>query len=392
MMRHLSAQYIFTNDGPPLKRGIVTVDDYGTVTGIEDNGGDLAERESVEFHNGIIIPGFVNCHCHLELSYMRDLIPPKKGLAEFLKYFRSGRENGAENIIASIVKADNDMYRDGVVLCADICNTRSTFETKKKSRIKYINLLEVFGIDPEKADHRMSEIKLLSQIAHDYRISSWIVPHSAYSLSLSLFRLLKAETRSNKITSVHFMEAESEKSFLEYNDGPILKSYKESGIEVEALETVEDHSTAVMDEITPSGNLILVHNTFVDRSTIKNVKKRENLFWCLCPKANLYIEDQVPPVDLLIEENCRIVTGTDSLAANDRLSVFEELKTLHKFFPWVPLQDLITWATLNGATALGEEAEYGSIQPGKKPGLLLIDDIDLHKLQLLPGSRVTRLL
>ncbi len=391
-MKHYSAQYIFTNAGPPLKRGIVSALDDGTITGVEDTGGDLVEKESVEFHNGIIIPGFVNCHCHLELSYMKDLIPPKKGLAEFLKHFRTRRENGAENLLTSISGADNAMYRDGVVLCADICNTRLTFDVKKKSRIKYINLLEVFGIDPEKADRRMNEIKQLSNIAHDYRIPSWIVPHSAYSISLPLFSLLRKKTESNKITSVHFMETECEKSFLKYHDGPILESYKESGLGVEELETVEDHVSAVLEEITPSGNLILVHNTFVDRTTIKKVKKRENLFWCLCPNANLYIEDQVPPVDLLIEENCLIVTGTDSLAANDRLSILEELKTLHIFYPWVPLQDLIVWATLNGAMALGEEAEYGSIQPGKKPGLLLLQDIDLHILQLLPESRVTRLL
>jgi aminodeoxyfutalosine deaminase len=391
-MKHFSAQYIFTNNGPPLKRGIVTADNDGTITGVEDSGGNLDERESVEFHNGIIIPGFVNCHCHLELSYMKDLIPPKKGLAEFLKHFRTKREEGPENIHYSVSRADNDMYRNGIVLCADICNTRLTFDIKKKSRIKYINLLEVFGIDPEKAEHRMNEIKQLSNIAHDYSVPSWIVPHSAYSISLTLFSLLRAETESNRITSVHFMESECEKSFLKYHDGPILESYKESGLTVEGLETVEDHASAVLEEITPSGNLILVHNTFTDRTTIKKVKKRKNLFWCLCPNANLYIEDHVPPLDLLIEENCRIVTGTDSLASNDRLSILEELKTLHTFYPWVPLQDLIVWATLNGAKALGEEAEFGSIQPGKKPGLLLLQDIDLHKLRLLPESRVTRLL
>ena len=112
-----------------------------------------------------------------------------------------------------------------------------------------------------------------------------------------------------------------------------MDSYRESELIPEVLETVEDHATAVLDEITPSGNLILVHNTYADRNTIKKVKKRENLFWCLCPNSNLYIEDHVPPVDLLIEEDCRIVTGTDSLAANNRLSILEELKTLHSLLP-----------------------------------------------------------
>jgi aminodeoxyfutalosine deaminase len=391
-MKRFSAQYIFTNIGPPLKRGIVSVNDDGTIAGVENNGGNLTERESVEFHNGIIIPGFVNCHCHLELSHMKDLIHPKKGLAEFLKNFRDKREEGTENMLFSMAKADNEMYSSGVVLCADICNTRHTFDIKKKSRIKYVNLLEVFGIDPEKAQHRIDEIMKLHRIAGDYRIRSWIVPHSAYSLSLPLFRLLRAATESNRVTSVHFMETEGERSFLRFHDGPLMDSYRESELVPEVLETVEDHAAAVLDEISPSGNLILVHNTFTDRTTVKKVKKRENLFWCLCPNSNLYIEDQVPPVDLLIEEGCRIVTGTDSLAANGRLSILEELKTLHLYYPWVPLQELIRWATLNGAAALGEETRFGSIKRGKKPGLLLLQDIDLQKLQLLPETTVTRLI
>jgi len=391
-MKRFSAQYIFTNNGPPLKRGIVSVNDDGTIAGVENSGGNLTERESVEFHNGIIIPGFVNCHCHLELSHMKDLIHPKEGLSEFLKNFRDKREEGTENMLFSMAKADNEMYGSGVVLCADICNTRHTFDIKKKSRIKYINLIEVFGIDPEKADHRMDEIMKLYMTASDYRIPSWIVPHSAYSLSLPLFRLLRAVTESNRVTSVHFMETEGERSFLRFHDGPLMDSYRESELVPEVLETVGDHAAAVLDEITPSGNLILVHNTFTDRTTVKKVKKRGNLYWCLCPNSNLYIEDQVPPVDLLLEEGCRIVTGTDSLAANDRLSILDELKTLHLYYPWVPLQELIRWATLNGAAALGEETRFGSIRRGKKPGLLLLQDIDLQKLQLLPETTVTRLL
>jgi cytosine/adenosine deaminase-related metal-dependent hydrolase len=390
-MKRFSAQYIFTNAGPPLKRGIVTADDDGTITCVEDTGGNLAEKESVEFFNGIIIPGLVNCHCHLELSYMKGLIPYGNGLAEFLKHFRTKREV-PENSLSSVSVADNDMYRDGVVLCADICNTRLTFDVKKKSRIKYINLLEIFGIDPEKADLRMNEIMQLSSIAHDYRIPSWIVPHSAYSLSLSLFRLLRAVTASNKITSVHFMEAEGEKIFLKNHTGPIRESYNESGLGTEGLEIVKDHVAAVFEEITPSGCLILVHNTYADRDTIRKVNTRKNLFWCLCPNANLYIEDHLPPLDLLLEEECQIVTGTDSLAANNRLSILEELKTLQKYFPAIPLTDLIRWATLNGARALGEEDYYGTIQPGKKPGLLLLQDTDLHKMKLLPESYIKRLL
>ncbi len=390
-MKRFSAQYIFTNEGPPLKRGIVSVKSDGTIAAVEDSGGNLSERESSEFHNGIIIPGLVNCHCHLELSHMNGHSAPGSGLAEFLKNFRTKRENGNENMLFSAAEADREMYSGGVVLCADICNTRMTFDIKKKSRIKYISLLEVFGLQPEKAGRRMDEVLHLAAIARDYNLPYSIVPHAAYSISLTLFSLLKEATANNRITSIHFMETEAEKTFLKYYDGPLMESYRESELLPENREIVSGHAEAVLEEITPSGNLILVHNTFVDRTTIRKVRKRENLYWCLCPRANLYIENHVPPVDVLTGEGCRIVIGTDSLASNESLDILAELKVLQTHFPEIALAELVRWATLNGAMALRQENAYGSIRRGKKPGLLLLQDVDLQNMKLLPGSSVRRL-
>lgn len=95
---------------------------------------------------------------------------------------------------------------------------------------------------------------------------------------------------------------------------------------------------------------------------------------------------------MLLEQNCKIVIGTDSLASNSRLSILEELKTLQGCSPETPLEEMILWATLNGARALGEEKTFGSIEPGKKPGLLLIRNVNLNDLKLMPGSIVNKLL
>ena len=93
-----------------------------------------------------------------------------------------------------------------------------------------------------------------------------------------------------------------------------------------------------------------------------------------------------------MEEGCQIVIGTDSLASNANLSILNELKTIQLNFPEISIEDLISWATINGATALGEEEQFGSIKPGKKPGLLLLENVDLQNMKLLPESVVTRLI
>lgn len=388
-MKQFSAQFIFTNCGPPLKRGVITTDDDGTVISAEDTGGELKERAGLEFHNGIIIPGFVNCHCHLELSGLLGRIPSGKGLGGFIYDIMSIRDRTESSIAA--LKADRMLSDEGVVLCADVCNTDATFELKTKSRIKYISLLEILGTDPDTAPQRFSETLRLSEAARALGLEYSVVPHSFYSLSLTLLRLVKSATASNRVTSIHFMESGSEAEFLANNSGDIKKTFESSwpGIKVE---TVKDHASAVLDEITLSGNLILVHNTFTGRSTVRKVRERDNIFWCLCPRSNLYIESQLPEVGMLMEEGCRIVTGTDSLASNSSLSILEELKTIQDFFPSIPLETLVSWATLNGARALCEESTFGSIAPGKKPGLLLIQNADLANLRLTRESRVRRLI
>jgi aminodeoxyfutalosine deaminase len=391
-MKYFSAQYILTNSGPPLKRGVITTEDDGTIVKIEDTSGELKEKHSIEFHNGIIIPGFVNCHCHLELSHMKGSVEQGIGLGAFIEQVRNVRTINSENIIAAAKTADIDMYNEGVNLCADICNTSFTFDLKKESRIKYLNLLEVFGIDPERSGHRMTEIIKLSEIAGSMNLPFSIIPHSVYSLSLPLFRLLRKTSRYNKVTSIHFMETAGEMIFLEKHDGPIMSSYRRSGLLPSRLETVKNHVDAVLNEITPAGNLILVHNTFADRETIMNIKKRENIFWCLCPNSNRYIEKVTPPLSLLIDEECEIIIGTDSLASNHKLSIIEELKTLQSEYPSVSLPEMIRWATINGARALGADDIFGKIETGKRPGLLLLQNIDLITMKLHPDSFVTRLI
>jgi cytosine/adenosine deaminase-related metal-dependent hydrolase len=390
-MRRLSAQFIITNTGAPLKRGIVTVDN-GTIIKVENTNGSLTESQSVEFYNGIIIPGFVNCHCHLELSHLKGAVPPETGLGEFLIQLQKVRVNNPDVIISSAMSADTDQYNQGIELCADICNTSLTFGIKRKSRIRYINLLEVFGTDPEQAAGRMNEIIDLSREATGSGLTCFITPHTVYAVSLPLFRLIKEKTSQNRVTSIHFMETEGESSFVSDHSGSLLESFDKAKMLPGELKTAESITSTILNEVTSSGNLVLVHNTYADRETVKQIQTRKNIFWCLCPNANLYIENKIPPADMLLSEGCDIVTGTDSLASNGKLSILSELITLQQYYPSLNLQELIRWATINGARALGEDQDFGSIEPGKKPGLLLLQNADLINFRLLPETTVTRLI
>jgi cytosine/adenosine deaminase-related metal-dependent hydrolase len=390
-MRRVSAQYIITNSGPKLKRAVITINNDGTITDIEDTKGRLEEKPSVEFYNGIIIPGFVNCHCHLELSHLKNSVQRGEGLGSFVEKIRNLRENDTDAIIRAATEADNAMYASGISLCADICNTSNTFGIKKNSKITYINLLEVFGIDSGKARRRLDEILIVAERAEKEKLSYSIVPHAAYSMSRTLLRLLHNITKENRITSIHFMESPEENVFLSKHSGNLALSYKRSGLLPDAIDISESHARIILDEVTRSGNLILVHNTFADRGTVNKVMERGNTWWCLCPGSNNRIENAVPPVTMLLEEGCSIVIGTDSLASNEKLDILYELLILQEAFPSLGIEELISWATINGAGALGQEDEFGKLEKGKKPGILLLEKVDLQNMKLLPDTSVKRL-
>jgi len=119
-------------------------------------------------------------------------------------------------------------------------------------------------------------------------------------------------------------------------------------------------------------SLILVHNVHTSEEDLLFAEMSDKkISWCLCPNANLYISDQLPAIDLFIKHNCEIVLGTDSLASNHQLSILEEIKTIRKQFPNIAADQLLQWATINGAKALQMDKLLGSFEQGKQPGVIL---------------------
>jgi cytosine/adenosine deaminase-related metal-dependent hydrolase len=391
-MRRISAQYIFTSSGKPLKRGVITVSDDNTITYVEDTGGNLTENAATEFYNGIIIPGLVNCHTHLELSHLHGAFTEGGGLADFVLSVRDRREADATWVLAEAAKADADMAAEGIVLCGDISNNALTFSIKGKSPINYITFIEVFGINPAAAGKRIAEAMDVSAAAVAAGLRHHITPHAVYSVSQTLFALIKQHISPASLTSLHFHESPDERELVSHRRGHLAESYRDFGVTPDRLDTPVSHTDAAMELARMTGQLILVHNTCITANEINTLKNEGNIWFCLCPSSNKRISGIMPPVRLLKNASDRIVTGTDSLASADRLSILNELRLLHDAAPEIPLDEIIRWGTINGARALNMADTLGSIEPGKKPGLLLIEQADLRSMHLTPASRVRRLL
>jgi len=393
-MRRLSANYIFPGDKPPLKNGIIHVDDDGTILDVIDTGGNLREEASLEFYNGIITPGFVNAHCHLELSHLKGMVPEHTGLEKFLLKINQDRYFETNLIRKRVIEGHSEMLQNGIVAVGDICNTADSFEVKNQDGIYYFSFLEVFGLNPEKADILVQKaLDLASIIKRSAPHPHAIVPHAPYTISEVLFKSLSVYA-TNQIVTIHNQESEGELQLFKNKEGPLLDLLLSMGSYIQNWQPISlnslDHS---LHYLSAARKILLVHNTYSTDDDIRLASNsKPQIFWILCPNANLYIENQLPDVNLLIHRDQNIALGTDSLASNHHLSILEEMKTLQYYFPDIPIQSCIEWGTLNGARALEMDHFLGSIHTGKKPGLNLIYELNLPDLKLTPESKVKKII
>ena len=373
---------------------VLITDTTGVVAGIvplQDAGDDI------EYCNGILNPGFINAHCHLELSHLKGLIPEKTGLVEFVFKIITERYFAEEQILAAIEIAEGEMLQNGIVAVGDICNNTLTVTQKKKQRLRYHNFIEVSGFVPALAKDRFdkSGVILNGYLSEVNAQCSTLSPHAPYSVSPELFEMINKATANNLVT-IHNQETLAEEDFIKDKTGDFLKLYEKLGIDISFFKPSGKSSLQTwLPLLNNNQSVILVHNVTTTKEDIEFAKVSAfnfpfSAFFCLCPNANLYITNTLPNINMLMEPGCNIVLGTDSLASNHQLNIWEEIKTLHRNFPFLKLEAMLQWATINGAKALQMDSMLGSFEKGKKPGVVLIEGIE--DLQAVKNSVSKRIL
>ena len=393
--RKFKADYLYLGGGMAESRSVLITSPEGTVQAVvpvEDAG------EGVEVYEGLLCPGFINCHCHLELSHLRGLIPMGTGLVDFLLMVIGRRSGSAgqqgwvqpERVAAAIAAAEQEMLDNGIVAVGDICNTTTTIACKRGRRLLYRNFIETMGFIGSGAADRFAVSRAVFQAFEDtFPGLNAIVPHAPYSVSPALFGLI-AGFADGRLLTMHSQETEAENEFYLAGRGEFLRLYEKLGLDVTWFSGTGKRSLeSVLAYFHREQPLLLVHNVDTSDEDLDEVRGWTDLFFCLCPNANRYISGKLPDVEMLLRRGCRLVVGTDSLASNSQLSILAELRTLQEAYPALSTAVLLRWATSEGAAALEMDGALGSFVPGKKPGVLLLQGLDGDRLAA--GTTVRRL-
>ncbi|HRH48103.1 MAG TPA: amidohydrolase family protein [Panacibacter sp.] len=393
--RKFKADYIFTGNEMLHRNHVLVTDEQGIIKDIitvSDAGDDVQQFK------GMLTPGFINCHCHLELSHMKGVIPNRTGLVDFLLQVVQQRSADEAIIYTAMRNAEQEMYNGGIVAVGDICNTAHSIGIKQKSKIRWHNFIEVLGFTETNAPDRFSFYKniyeqFLRLQTTNNKIQASLVPHAPYTVSGKMFQLINDAT-AGKVISIHNQECAAEDELYKSKSGDFFRLLDFLKIDTSFFRASGKSSLQTyLPLLDKAASILLVHDTFTEQQDIDFCKQQsesngQQIFFCICANANLYIEGRMPPFDLFRKNNCAIVLGTDSYSSNWSLSILDEMRRIQQESAFsMPTAEILKWATINGAKALNIDDYLGSFEKGKQPGVVLIDELTNQYISVRSKAR-----
>ncbi len=380
----LTADYIYS-PRDFLTHHCIEVDRQGVVHALRP----LQVDDQPIRYEGIICPGFINAHCHLELSALRGKVPTGLGMTGFIQQVITQRNAlDKAQIHQAIFDSIRELYFTGTVAVGDICNTAESVSFKQDFSPLYTrSFIELLGVIGEKAETILKEGKSLAESFEELPHS--LTLHAPYSVSSQLRDLVYQS--GSELYSLHLLESEAERMLFEQGGGPFLAFYESMGLPLPS--TAEENPAAyLMKGMARTQPVLMVHMTEVKEAELEDLLREFPLaYLCICPRSNQYLHKRLPNIPMLMQHTDRICIGTDSLASNHDLRMLEELKCIQTHFPRIDLLTQLNWLCTKGADALQVSHKFGKFVEGEKCGVNLIEHIEKNTLKLTPNSTVRKL-
>jgi cytosine/adenosine deaminase-related metal-dependent hydrolase len=379
------AAWVLPIDQPPIPDCDVRVDD-GRIVAIAPSQLHSTHPISsyskddvlIDMGDVAIMPGLVNAHTHLELSWLRGKVPPANSFTDWVKglFAIRGRPDSAvtAEMIASIQDAITELQRTGTIAVGDITNSLAAVEPMMQAGIEGIVFHELLGFkERDGALIDASRVIRGEAAARGARVS--LAPHAPYSTSVELFKAIRETVSASgcPIMSVHLGESPEEVELLEKGSGPWRGMLQAIGAwrddwEIPGcgpVQFLERHG--LIDART-----LVVHGVQFNDAALARLRALGATL-VTCPRSNRWVGVGYPPIERFYASGVPVAVGTDSLASVEDLNLFSELKTMRWLAPAVTARRLLESATLVGARALGLESELGSITPGKRAELVAVE-------------------
>jgi cytosine/adenosine deaminase-related metal-dependent hydrolase len=379
-LRVVHADAAIVGDAEPVRDAAVVCDATSKILEV-GRAADVLPRHAglpIERVHGVLMPGLVNAHTHLELSALRGQVPGGAGFVPWVENLIGMRaEAQPQDDAAAIERAVADLDASGTVAVGEVTNSLTAVRALARMGLVGCIFHEVFGVDLAGLEKRVAALpSLVEEVVGEWPTPDLTYspsPHTLYTTHRDVTRRLVDEGRAKRRrVSIHLAEHPAERRFLERGDGPIVDWYERLlRLRRESLEWPGKSPIEFADDLgVLAPHVLCVHLTDARAEELDRVAAREAPV-VFCPRSNLYIESRLPSLIAARAAGIWPALGTDSLASNSSLDVLAEARALADRFPDVPARDLLRMATWEGARAL-DRSDLGRIAVGARPGLFAI--------------------
>jgi cytosine/adenosine deaminase-related metal-dependent hydrolase len=357
------ARIVVTMDGPPIENGAVVVEgdrivDVGTFAEIKARN----SNEVVDLGEQTLLPGLINAHCHLDYSCLRRMIPPQESFTDWIRAINAAKAKLAPgDYLKSVAAGFAEAQKFGTT---SIVNYEAFPELvgRMPAPIRTWWLAELIDV---RNPHLPEQIVDLAMLSISPMENQGLAPHAPFTASLDLYRLCQETGRRHDLPlSTHLAESREEMLMFRDATGPLYDFMEKIGRDMRdcgqgtPLEYLMRH--AALDE-----RWLIVHLNELAESDFDLLARATTKFHVVhCPRSHSYFEHSPFPFQSLDALGFNICLGTDSLASNDDLSLFAEMRELRLNEPTLAPERILEMVTVNPARALGRQSALGRIKPG----------------------------
>ena len=369
-----TARWVLPIAQPPIRDGWVAVED-GRILAV-GRPGDTPPPGAAHHPDGpiegAILPGLVNAHVHLELSWMRGQVPPAPSMPDWVEQLMTLRRTVSHEPAEPIADAIRELRASGTALAGDITNTLAAYEPLADSHLSAAVFREVLGFNIADPDAIVASIReQLDALTPMAWLRPSIVPHAPYSVAPALLRAIAAVAGDARI-AIHLGESAEEIRFLRDGQGPWRDLLTRLGV---WSDTWRPPGTGPVDYVAAHGllndRLLAVHGLHLTDPELRTLAAAGATV-VTCPRSNRWTGAGLPPIARFYGSGVRVAVGTDSLASVEDLNLFAELRMIRDLAPLVPASAILASATRHGADALGFGDELGTIEPGRRADLIAV--------------------
>jgi cytosine/adenosine deaminase-related metal-dependent hydrolase len=368
-------------NAPPVRDGAAVLVRDGVVVAVgRDRDVPTAGARTIDLGDAVVLPGLINAHAHLELSWMADTPPRGDDWAAWVADLV--RRRTQEDPVRARRAADGAMHAvcaRGTVAIGDVANGDAAIDALIGSGLHGVIFREVFRLRDDDVDPALDRLDAdLERIdrrlaATGGRLRASPSPHAPHTTAPRLVRGLVARARSRGVPfTVHAAESPAEVRWLADGGGPLAAFYRDRGLHDPGWSPPGVSPIEALDRLGAIGpDTLLVHAVHLADGDVDRIRERGATV-VTCPRSNRRLRVGRAPVETLLRAGVPVALGTDSLASTPDLDPFAELAALREDHPGLAPGDAIRIATGNGARALGLGETFGAIAPGRRAALVAV--------------------